>query len=262
MLDASGRYATDPASPRQLVFETDGLIWDAGVMWQPNRRMSATARVGRRYGDTIYTGSLTYRADHATTLQVGVYDGLSSMGRGLSGGLAALPTQFDPTRNPISGDIDECVFGSQGGGCLTQQFGTATAAQYRNRGIQAVLSSRFGGWNYGVGAGYDRRRLLVPPASPIAALDGMTEENYYLFLTAGRQLDADSNIGLSGYVSYLDSGMPGGQDAQAAGISAHYSRRFWRSLTGTAAASLDAFDRDGFNSQLIGSALVGLRYNF
>lgn len=262
VLDADGRYVTDPASPRQLAFETDGLIWDAGVMWQPSRRTSLTARVGRRYGDTIYTGSLTYRPDHATTVQVGVYDGLSSLGRGLSAGLAALPTQFDPTRNPISGDIDDCVFGQAGGGCLTPQLGSATAAQYRNRGVQAVLTSNFGGWHYGVGAGYDRRRLLVPPASAIAALNGITEESYYLFMTAGRRLDADSDIGLTGYLNYLDSGAPGVGDTRSAGISTYYSRRFWRGLSGTAAASLDAFDRDGFNSQLIGSALVGLRYNF
>ena len=262
VIDAGGRYVTDPASPRQLAFETDGLIWDAGVMWQPSRRTSLTARVGRRYGDTVYTGSLTYRADHATTVQVGVYDGLSSFGRGMSGGLAALPTQFDPTRNPITGDIDDCVFGSEGGGCLTPQFGSATAAQYRNRGVQAIVTSAFGGWHYGVGAGYDRRRLLVPPTSAIAVLNGVTEENYYLFLTAGRRLDADSDIGLTGYLNYLDSGVPGAGDVKSAGISTHYSRRFWRSLSGTAAASLDAFDRDGFNTQLIGSALVGLRYNF
>src|SRR3546814_7566911 len=80
-------------------------------MWRPSRRTSLTARVGRRYGDTIYTGSFAYRADHATSIQVGVYDGLSSLGRGLSGGLAALPTQFDPTRNPIGGNINPCVFG-------------------------------------------------------------------------------------------------------------------------------------------------------
>jgi hypothetical protein len=262
VLDAGGRYVTDSASPRQLAFETDGLIWDAGVMWQPSRRASLTARVGRRYGDTVYTGSLTYRADHATTLQVGVYDGLSSLGRGLSAGLAALPTQFDATRNPISGDIDDCVFGATGGGCLTPQFGSATAAQYRNRGVQAVLTSNFGGWHYGVGAGYDRRRLLVPPTSAIAALNGITEESYYLFLTAGRKLDADSDIGLTGYVNYLDNGAPGAGDTRSAGVSTYYSRRFWRGLSGTAAASLDAFDRDGFNSQLIGSALVGMRYNF
>ena len=63
-------------------------------------------------------------------------------------------------------------------------------------------------------------------------------------------------------VDQLDNGAPGASDVQSAGLSAAYSRRFWRGLTGTAAASLNAFDQDGFNSQLIGSALVGLRYNF
>ena len=260
--DASGRFITDKSTPRQLSFDTDGLIWDAGVMWQPSRRTSLTARVGRRYGDTIYTGSFTYRADHATSIQVGVYDGLSSFGRGLSGGLAALPTQFDPIRNPISGDINPCVFGQQGGGCLSNQLGNATSAQYRSRGVQATLSSRFAGWSYGVGLGYDRRKLLAPLLSPIANLNGIKDENYYLFVSAARQLDADSDLSLSGYVNYFDNGAPGASDVQSAGLTTSYSRRFWRGLTGTAAASLNAFDQEGVNSQLIGSALVGLRYNF
>ncbi|KGB52402.1 hypothetical protein FG91_03520 [Sphingopyxis sp. LC81] len=260
--DASGRFITDKSTPRQLSFDTDGLIWDAGVMWQPSRRTSLTARVGRRYGDTIYTGSFTYRADHATSIQVGVYDGLSSFGRGLSGGLAALPTQFDPIRNPISGDINPCVFGQQGGGCLSNQLGNATSAQYRSRGVQATLSSRFAGWSYGVGLGYDRRKLLAPLLSPIGSLNGIKDENYYLFVSAARQLDVDSDLSLSGYVNYFDNGAPGASDVQSAGLTTSYSRRFWRGLTGTAAASLNAFDQEGFNSQLIGSALVGLRYNF
>lgn len=262
VLDANGRYITDKTSPRRLSFDTEGLIWDAGVMWQPSRRTSLTARIGRRYGDTIYTGSFSYRADHATMVQVNVYDGMSSFGRGLSSGLSALPTQFDPTRNPIGGEVDPCVFGEEGGSCLNNRIGNATAAQFRNRGVQAVLSSRFGGWSYGVGVGYDRRRLLVPRLSPIAAAGGITDQSYYLFLTAGRRLDADSDISLSGYLNYFDNGSPGASDVQSAGLSGTYSRRFWRGLSGTAAASLDAFDQDGFNSQLIGSALVGLRYNF
>jgi hypothetical protein len=260
--DANGRFLTDPSTPRQLAFDTEGLIWDAGVMWQPSRRTSLTARVGRRYGDTIYTGSFTYRPDHATVLQVGVYDGLSSFGRGLSSGLAALPTQFDPTRNPIDGGINSCVFGAEGGGCLNSSLGSATAAQFRNRGVQAVLSSRYGRWSYGVGIGYDQRRLLVPALSPIASLNGVTDENYYLFVSAGRQLDRDSDLSLTGYVNHFDNGAPGAGDVQSAGLSTAYSRRFWRGLTGSAAASLSAFDQDGFNSQLIGSAIVGLRYNF
>ncbi|WP_283420270.1 hypothetical protein [Sphingopyxis sp. Geo48] len=262
VLDANGRYVTDTSSPRQLSFDVDGLIWDAGVMWQPSRRTSLTARVGRRYGDTVYTGGFAYRPDHATLVQVGVYDGLSSFGRGLSTGLAALPTQFDPTRNPVSGEVNTCVFGEQTGGCLNNQLGNAGTFQYRNRGVQAILSSSYGRWSYGVGVGYDRRRLLVPAASPLAYLDGTKDESYYLFLTAGRQLDVDSDLSIAGYLNYYDNGAPGAGDVQSAGISAAYSRRIWRSLTGSAAAALSAFDQDGFNSRLIGSALVGLRYNF
>lgn len=260
--DANGRFVTDPASARQLSFETDGLIWDAGVMWQPSNRTSLTAKVGRRYGDTIFTGSFSYRPNHAMLFQVGAYDGLSSFGRQLSGGLAALPTQFDINRNPIDGDIGECVFGQQGGGCLSPSLGSATAAQFRSRGVQALLSSNVRGWNLGLGLGYDQRRLLAPNTGVLAGLNGNKDENYYLFLSVARQLDRDSDIGLTGYVNYFDNGAPGASDVQSAGATVNYSRRFWRGLTGTAAASINSFDQDGVNSQLLGSALVGLRYNF
>lgn len=260
--DANGRFVTDANSPRQLAFDTDGLIWDAGVMWQPSNRTSLTARVGRRYGDTIYTGSFSYRPNHATVLQVGVYDGISSFGRQLSSGLAALPTQFDATRNPLDGDINGCVFGQDEGSCLNPALASATGAQFRSRGVQATLSSRFGGWRYGVGIGYDRRRLLAPGLSALAGLNGVTDENYYLFLSAARQLDQDSDLSLSGYVNYFDNGSPGAANVKSAGTTVAYSRRFWRGMTGSAAASINSFDQDGFNSQLIGSAIVGLRYSF
>lgn len=260
--DANGRYVTDPTSARQLSFDTDGLIWDAGVMWQPSRRTSLTAKVGRRYGDTIYTGSFYYRPGHATQVQVGVYDGVSSFGRGLSSSLAALPTQFDPTRNPIDGDINSCQFGQEAGGCFNNALSNATGAQFRSRGIQAIFTSRAGAWSYGFGAGYDRRRLLVPALSEIADLDGVIDESYYLFASVGRRLGRDADLSLSGFVNYFDNGAPGAADVQSAGASVVYSRRFWRGLTGNAAASITSFDQDGFNSQLIGSALVGLRYNF
>ncbi|MBN8805509.1 MAG: hypothetical protein J0H81_10520 [Sphingopyxis terrae] len=259
--DSNGRFVTDTSQPRQLSFDTDGLIWDAGVMWRPSPRTSLTARVGRRYGDTVYTGSFAYRPDDRTLFQLGVYDGLSSFGRGLTTGLSALPTQFDPTRNPISGDVNACVFGQQSGGCLAPQLANTTTAQFRSSGVQAILSSRYGRWSYGVGAGYDRRKLLVPTGSVLGAINGTVDEAYYLFVSAGRQLDSSSDLSISGYLNYFDNGSPGASDVQSAGISAAYSRRFWRGLTGTAAAGLNAFDQDGLNSQLIGSALVGLRYN-
>lgn len=260
--DAGGRFVTDPASPRQLAFDVDGLIWDAGVMWQPSRRTSVTAKVGKRYGDMNYTGSLTYRPNHAMLLQVGVYDGLSSFGRSLSGGLAALPTQFDVSRNPIDGSVGSCAFGNQGSGCLNPALASATSSQFRNRGIQALLSRQSGGWNFGVGGGYDRRRLLTPSGSTLAGLNGITDENYYAFISVARQLDRNSD--LSGTVNYnfFDNGAPGASDVTSTGATITYSRRFWRGLTGTASGAINSFDQDGFNNELIGSALLGLRYSF
>ena len=88
----------------------------------------------------------------------------------------------------------------------------------RHFSSKATLSSRFAGWSYGVGIGYDRRKLLVPRLSPIANLNGITDESYYLFLSAARQLDADSDLSVSGYINYFDNGAPGASDV---GVSAH-----------------------------------------
>lgn len=260
--DANGRFVTDPTSARQLAFDVDGLIWDAGVMWQPSRRTSVTAKVGRRYGDMNYTGSLSYRPNHATLVQVGVYDGISSFGRSLSGGLAALPTQFEVSRNPIDGSIGSCAFGAQGSGCLNPSLGSATATQFRNRGVQALFSRQSDGWNIGVGGGYDRRRLLTPAGSTLAALNGITDENYYAFVSVARQLDRDSDLSTTLFYNYFDNGDATAADGSTAGASVTYSRRFWRGLTGTASAAINSFDQDGLNSELIGSALLGLRYSF
>ena len=38
------------AAPRQIAYRTDGVYYDAGVVWRPNRRVSAEARVGKRFG--------------------------------------------------------------------------------------------------------------------------------------------------------------------------------------------------------------------
>ncbi len=258
----NGRLVTDPTSPRQLAYDIDGLIWDVGVMWQPSRRTSLTTKVGRRYGDTIFTGSFSYRPNHAMLLQVGVYDGISSFGRSLSNGLSDLPTQFEFVRNPLDGGIGTCVFGNQGSGCLSPALGSATATQFRSRGVQALLSRTAGGWNLGVGGGYDRRKLLVPPSSVLAPFNGITDENYYAFASAARQLDRDSDLTGTVTFNYFDNGAPGAGDVTAMGAGVTYTHRFWRQLTGTAAATLSSFDQDGFNSELIGSALLGLRYNF
>lgn len=46
--DSRGRFQTDPASPARIAYQTDGLIYDAGVIWRPSPRTTLQARAGRR----------------------------------------------------------------------------------------------------------------------------------------------------------------------------------------------------------------------
>jgi hypothetical protein len=65
VVDAAGRFRTDPNSPRRIAYDLSGVFWDAGVIWKPSRRTFFEARVGRRYGSMSYTGSLSYQAGRA-----------------------------------------------------------------------------------------------------------------------------------------------------------------------------------------------------
>jgi hypothetical protein len=75
VVGADGRLVTDSASPRLLSFDTDGLIWDAGVLWRPSRRTSLEARVGRRFGSTTYIGNLNYQPNSRTVFTISAFDG-------------------------------------------------------------------------------------------------------------------------------------------------------------------------------------------
>src|SRR3546814_12242246 len=44
--DANGRFVTDKSTPRPLTLDTDGLLWDAGVMSRPSSTTDAT-QIGR-----------------------------------------------------------------------------------------------------------------------------------------------------------------------------------------------------------------------
>ncbi len=69
VIDGRGRFVTDPNSPRLLAYDTDGLIYDAGVIWRPNRRTTLEARAGWRYGGEMLVGSLDYRISRDSGLR-------------------------------------------------------------------------------------------------------------------------------------------------------------------------------------------------
>jgi len=51
-------------------------------------------------------------------------------------------------------------------------------------------------------------------------------------------------------------------DVLGLGVNAAYYRQIFRGLSASAALGLDSFRQEDFDSELTGSALVGLRYSF
>ncbi len=262
VIDNKGNYVIDPNSPRQLAFNTDGLIWDVGVMWRPGPRTALSARVGERYGDTFYSGNLSYRVNLDTNVQIGVYTGLTSFGRQMSNGLAALPTEFLLVQDPFGGGFGNCGIGQQGASCLNPALAGINSTNYRNRGVLFSVSSRADRWNIGFAAGFDQREYISPLLLGPMGLDGTTDENYYLSLMASRRLDAYSNFSTSIYGSLYDSGFPGVGNATNIGVTAAYDRLLWRRLTGQAAVNFNSTKQEGFNSEVMAAILLGLRYGF
>ena len=263
VVDSKGRFVTDKSAPRELTYDQDGLIWDAGVMWRPSRRTSLEVHVGRRYGSMTYTGMFSYQPNGRTSLQVAAYDGISSFGRQINDNLASLPTSFTIASNPFSGDFAGCAFGTQGGGvCFNDVLQAISAANFRHRGIAAQLSSRSGRWDYGVALGYSRRKFIAPDTGIFAGVNGKLDENYSANLFAARRLDEKSGVDVQLYANYFDSAVLGTIDVYNMGAYAGYYRNFTDRLRGTAALGIDSVDADGFESTVSALAQLGLRYQF
>ncbi|KLE35415.1 hypothetical protein [Aurantiacibacter luteus] len=266
VIGADGRYVTDGNAPRRIAYETDGLIYDVGVMWRPSRRTSATATIGRRYGSTNYYGSLTYSPNARSALNVAVYSGLESFGGQVVGALEELGTDFEAFRNPITGQLGGCVAATEDNGCALARLGSIRSSVFRSRGVAISYGASSGRTSYGVGAGYDRRSFIAAPGTVLAAADGVIDENYWLAAFASRQLDRISQVSVAGSANLFDSGFDAGTGGggQSLGYSlvAAYNRTFLEHLSATAAIGLDGVSRDNLPDYAGASALFGLRYTF
>lgn len=258
--DNGGRFVTDPASPRLLSYDQDGIIGDVGLLWRPSRRTSLTLTAGWRYGGESYTGSFTWQPDDDTSISLSLFDSVDSFGRSLSGGLANLPSQYVVTRNPFSGDIDPCAFGTgTGDACLTSNLTAIRSANFRNRGISASYAHRAGALNYGLGLGYARRKFLGE--DPVfAGISGATDESYYAAATLGYAVDARSSLAANLYATQFNSGIEGIADSFSAGGYLNYSRRFTQRLQGTASLGVGTVKASGAESVVSGLAQIGVRY--
>lgn len=262
-----GRLVTNQASPRLLSYDQDGLIWDVGVLWRPSRRTSLEARVGQRYDSMTYYGSFTYTPNQRLAANLTVYDLVSGFGSRLNDNLAGLPTQFDSTRNPLSGDLNTCFFGGGGGNCINDTLQSVASSFFRTRGVTGQLSLNSGSWTHGLGAGYSRRKFFAADTGALAGFDQTIDEIWFASYVGAKQLDARSSLNGTVYATYLENG-PGqvlngqGSDVLGIGTNAAYFRNFTNRFSGSLAVGLDYFDPEGFESSLVASALLALRYSF
>lgn len=262
VLDGDGRFRTDPASPRRVAYRTDGVYYDAGVVWRPNRRTELRAAFGKRYGSESFTGSATWQATPDSAVAIGVYDTVTTFGRQLRTGLANLPTQFRTQRDPFAQQFGGCVFGATGaGGCFDDVFQSISTASYRARGIEGVASATRGRSTYGAGLGYANRKLHAPVNGSGIVAYGQEDESVYGQLFYGYQLTAVSGLDLNGFANWYGSQTPGGEDVYSGGATAAYYHGFGR-LSATAAAGLYAFKVGDFDTQWSAQALIGARYTF
>jgi len=262
--DGNGRFVTDPASPRRLSYDQDGIIWDAGVLWRPSPRLQAEARIGHRYGSMSYTGSLSWQPSRRTSVQVTLFDSLDSFGRALNSSLANLSTDFVVVRNPFSGDIGDCAFnnGQAGGACFNDTLTGISTANFRNRGLVAQIAREGDPWGMTIAAGYVRRKFIADSQSVLAAANGLVDQNYFAAIGVQRPLDAVSGFDAQLYFNYFDSGFNGVGDVTNIGANASYRRTVWRSLQASAAIGIDSIDRQGQEAFVSLLAQLGLRYQF
>ncbi len=265
VLDSNGRLQTDKATPRLAYYDVSGLYWDAGVLYRPTAHTTLEARVGRRYGSWSYTGSLSSALSDATSVQIGVYDEISTFGSQLNNGVAALPTSFTAVQNPFSGQYGGCVFGGStggSGGCLSNALQSATSQVYRARGITGVFSSHHGPWGYGVAAGYSRRNYLTPSGGVAGTLNGISDQSAFAQAYLSRRLTPQSEFDTNLYANWFKSGIIGAPTVTSIGASGTYSRSFGNHLSGSASLGIFSADEQGVQESVSASALLGMRYKF
>lgn len=258
-----GRFFVDESSPRVIAYEADGLIWDVGVVWRPSSRTQLQATFGRRYDSETFYGSFDWQPSSRSSVSVAVYDGIQGFGGRLNNALAALPTDFEVLRDPVTGNITGCVNTLDGTGCLDGLLGSVRSSVFRGRGVVASYTRRISRMTAGIGAGYDRRRFIGATGTVLALADGIVDESYYVTAGLSGPVGPSGSFDVNTYANWFDSGASGVGDVFALGSSASYTEQVWRNLSARAALAISMLNSDTIADDITtASALLGLRYDF
>ncbi|MBC2650863.1 preprotein translocase subunit YajC [Novosphingobium flavum] len=266
---ADGRLVTNTAAPRQIAYQTSGLIWDAGITWRPSPRTALEAHVGRRYGSTTYYGSFGWRISSRSSFSLAVFDSLSGLGGRATASLVDLPTEFEALRNPTTGDLNGCVNPTgnagtvpTGSNCLVGNFGSLRSAVFRSRGVQGNYATQIGRLGAGLSGGYERRRYIAGVGTILSSVNGVVDENAWLSAWLTGRLDQRSSFSTFVYGNRFRNGGVAGGKGTAIGANAILSHDFGYGFSGNASVGIQDLQRDALEDQVQANALLGLRYSF
>jgi hypothetical protein len=262
VLDSKGRFVSDPAGGRITFYRQSGVVYEGGFIWHPSHRTRLEARAGHRYGGTTFTAAFDHSFSPSMAFHAEVFDNIDSFGRGLVSGLAALPTSFLSTGSPLL--AGGCVFGTKPGTgqCLNANGLIGTAA-FRNRGAFAVLSGQRGRTEFGLGIGYSNRRFLAGRNGADFSDDHAVDQSYIAQAYFMRKLTWKSSLRGDLFAGRYTSDSPGVNSLWSVGANLGYSQLLMPHLDGYANAGIFATDEQGAgNSDVVASALLGLRYSF
>jgi hypothetical protein len=260
----NGRLIADPNRPRLTGFSSDGLIYDAGLIWRPNPRTELQARAGRRYGGLTVAGSLRHQFRRGAALNAAVYDSVGTAATEIVSDVNQLPDNFQINRNPLTGAFDGCVFGEDPGTgiCFDDALQSLGNNAFRARGANLTFSGSRGLYSWGVGAGYSHRRYTALISGDITSIDPRTDQSFVLNGNVSRRLSRFSGVSLDAVASWYDSDRPFADSVFSSGVTGSYYRSvFYQRLRFHAALGIFYTDTGPIDST-VASALIGLRYSF
>ena len=264
VIDKHGRYVADRTRPRLVAYDVSGLIYEGGVTWRPSPRTSVEAHVGHQYGSTFYTGAASWQFSRDAGFQAGVFNDVESFGRLLTTDIAALPTGFQVHRTGLGTAFGGCVFGATpgAGGCLNDALQSANTSNFRNRGAYALVSGDRGPWSYGLSASYVRRDYLGVDDATVFTLDKLTDQSWNLQADIHREVSRRASLELDTYADWYKTELAGSGTTRLIGADASLYYSFGNHIGGTVGLGLQDSNGAGYDSDLTGSLLVGLRVQF
>ena len=260
--DAKGRLITDMSQPRVIAYSTEGLIWDAGVVWRPSSRTNLEAHVGERYGQLGGYGFFNFQPNEHSNFNLMVYEGITGFGGTLTNSLFNLPTQFTTIRDAISGNLSSCVSSLAAGSCLGGSLTSVNSTVYRGRGVSLGYALELGRTRAGLGMGYDRRQYITAPGTVLASLNGVVDQYYWVSAFLGYSLTPHSTLEGSLDAYKYQSGLNSAGSVNALRAVGLYQYYLSRHLTANASLALDGITRVSLDDLWGATGSLGMRYTF